>query len=78
MSGSLPSFNNAYDMVDVDNVMRVDVARTDEEEAIAGMPKLGDELEGWRAKSIWPLRRPTMDFDKTHRDPRLIEPKKKT
>ncbi len=38
MSGSLPSFNNAYDMVDVDNVMRVDVARTNEKEAITGMP----------------------------------------
>jgi len=47
MSGSLPSFNNAYNMVDVDNVMRVDVARANEEEAIAGMPELGDGLEGW-------------------------------
>jgi hypothetical protein len=47
VSGSLPSFNNAYDMVDVDNVMRVDVARANEEEAIVGMPKLGDGLEGW-------------------------------
>jgi hypothetical protein len=47
MNGSLPSFHNAYDMVDVDNVMTVDVARANEEEAIAGMPELGDELEGW-------------------------------
>jgi len=47
MSGSLPSFNNTYDMVDVDNVMKVDVARANEEEAIVGMLELGDELEGW-------------------------------
>jgi hypothetical protein len=47
MSGSLPRFNNVYDMVDVDNVMRVDVERANEEEAIVGMPELGDELEGW-------------------------------
>jgi hypothetical protein len=47
MCESLPSFNNAYDMVDVDNVMRVDVARGNEEEAIASMPELGDRLGGW-------------------------------
>jgi hypothetical protein len=34
-------------MVDVDNVMRVDITRANEKEAIVGMPKLGDELEGW-------------------------------
>jgi hypothetical protein len=47
VSGSLPSFNNAYNMVDVDNVMRVDVARANEKEAVASMPELGDRLEGW-------------------------------
>jgi hypothetical protein len=47
VSASFPSFNNAYDMVDVHNLMRVDVARANEEEAIAGMPELGDRLEGW-------------------------------
>jgi len=52
MSGSLPSFNNAYDMVDVDNVMRVDVERANEEEAIVGMPELGDELEGWNQEHM--------------------------
>jgi hypothetical protein len=48
-NGSLPNFNNTYSMVDV--------ARANEEEAIAGMPKLGDRLEDG-TKSIWPLRRP--------------------
>jgi hypothetical protein len=57
MSGSHPSFNNTYDMVDVDNIMRVDVARANEEEAIMGMLELGDELKDG-AKSIWPLSRP--------------------
>jgi hypothetical protein len=57
VSGSLLGFNKAYDMVDVDDVMRVDVTRTNEEEAIASMPKLGDGLEDG-AKSIWPLKRP--------------------
>ncbi len=46
-NGSLPSFNNAYDVVDVDIVMRVDVVRANEEEAITSMPKLGDKFEGW-------------------------------
>ncbi len=50
MNGSLPSFNNTYNMVDVDNVMKMDVVRTNEEEAIMGMPKLGDGLEGWSQK----------------------------
>jgi len=52
MNGSLPSFNNTYNMVDVDNVMKVDVARTNEEEAIVGMPKLKDGLEGWSQKHM--------------------------
>lgn len=57
VSGSLLGFNKAYNMVDVNDVMRVDVTRTNEEEAIASMPKLGDALEDG-AKNIWPLRRP--------------------
>jgi hypothetical protein len=52
MSGSLPSFNNAYNMVNVDNVMRINVARTNEEEAITCMPKLGDGLVGWSQKHM--------------------------
>ncbi len=44
MNGSLPNFSNTYNMVDV--------TRTNEEEAIAGMPKLGDKLEGWNQKHI--------------------------
>jgi hypothetical protein len=40
-------FNNAYDMVDVDNVMKMDVARANEKEVIVGMPKLGDGLKRW-------------------------------
>ncbi len=44
MSGSLPSFNNTYNMVDV--------ARANEEESIVGMPKLGDGLEGWSQKHM--------------------------
>jgi hypothetical protein len=39
MSGSFPTFNNTYNMVDV--------ASVDEEEAVTSMPKLGDELKGW-------------------------------
>jgi len=47
VSGSLPSFNNAYDTMDVNNVMRVDVARANEKEATTSMPELGDGFEGW-------------------------------
>jgi hypothetical protein len=47
VNGSLIGFNNAYDTVDVDNVMRMDVARANEKEVIAGMPKLGDGPKGW-------------------------------
>jgi hypothetical protein len=42
MNGSFLGFNNAYDMVDVDNVMRMDVTRANEKEDITCMPKLGD------------------------------------
>jgi hypothetical protein len=57
-SGSLPVFNNTYDMVDVKNdMMRVDVVRDNEEEAITGMPDMGGTMRDG-AKSIWPLRRP--------------------
>jgi hypothetical protein len=56
VNGSLLGFNKAYDMVDVDDVMRVDVTRTNEEEAIMSMPKLRDGLEDG-AKNIWPLRK---------------------
>jgi len=52
MNGSLQSFNNTCNMVDVDNVMKVDVVRANEEEAIVGMPKLRDKLEGWSQKHM--------------------------
>jgi len=38
MSEYFPSFNNTYDIVDVYNVMKVDVTRANEDEAITSMP----------------------------------------
>jgi hypothetical protein len=52
INGSLPSFNNMYNMVDEYNFMKVDVVKANEEEAIMGMPKLRDGLEGWNQKHM--------------------------
>jgi hypothetical protein len=51
VNGSFSIFNNAYDMVDVKNdMMKLDVARDNEEEAIASMLDVGGGLEGWSQK----------------------------
>jgi hypothetical protein len=39
-------------MVDVDNVMKVDVAKANEKEVITSMPKLGNGPQGWNQKHM--------------------------
>lgn len=51
VNGSFSIFNNAYDMVDVKNdMMKLDVARDNEEESIANMLNVGGRPKGWSQK----------------------------
>jgi hypothetical protein len=52
VNGFLLNFNNEHNMVDVDNVTKVDVAKANEKEVITSMPKLGDEPQGWNQKHM--------------------------